>query len=59
MKELLDLAMEQANELLNTRGYIFEYEARGILIDLIIEDSERFLEELRNGNVTFVDGFKE
>ena len=59
MKELLDLAEERANEILNTRGYIRLSEVHNIWEDVLREDRERFAEALRNGNVTFVDWSKE
>ena len=55
MRELLDLAEKRANDILNTRGYIYGYEILEIWHNVLREDRERFAEELRKGNVEFVD----
>lgn len=55
MNEILRIAEQRINELLKARGYIFEYEMDDIVRDVLLEDSEKFYEALRNGNVTFID----
>ena len=55
MRELLDLAEERANELLKVQGYILESQIYDIWEGILRENDERFAEELRKGNVTFID----
>lgn len=55
MRELLDLAEERANELLKVQGRILESQIYDIWEGILRENDERFAEELRKGNITFID----
>lgn len=55
VRELLDLAEERANALAKSRGYIYQSEIYDIWQEILRENEKRFIDELRKGNVTFVD----